>query len=163
MGRVAKVTKTIDDALALYAKGKSQRECEKLTGIPKSTIDRVSKKRGIVKGQMGQIIADKVRVESEIGALPPHQAELVTNEVDKILSGMDFYQSEARAVVKAGVKSYKKAPDPNTMKSVVDGMKSAMQVEGLQPFFQSAGSTNIQNNIENNVITQISRVIVDQR
>lgn len=44
------MAKTIDDALALFAAGKSPRECEKLTGIPATTINRKAKERGIIKG-----------------------------------------------------------------------------------------------------------------
>lgn len=150
-------------AKAMFEGGSSLREIEKALNIPFTTVGYQSKARGWKKEGLVQLISDSARVTAEINILDIEQKELVTREVNKILSGMDFYQSEARAVVKAGVKSYKKAPDPNAMKSVVDGMKSAMQVEGLQPFFQNASSTNIQNNIENNVITQISRVIVDQR
>jgi hypothetical protein len=44
------MAKTIDEALALFAAGKSPRECEKLTRFSASTISRKAKERGIIKG-----------------------------------------------------------------------------------------------------------------
>jgi hypothetical protein len=146
------MAKTIDDAIALLASGKSQRECEKLTGIPRSTIDREAKKRGIAKGSMGQLISDKVRVESEIGALSEPMQLLVNAEVIKQLDGMDFYATNARKVIKVGIIAYSKAPSPMGMKTVIDGMKSAMQVEGLVPFHPSSAA--ITNNNANQVVVE---------
>jgi hypothetical protein len=87
------VAKTIDDAVNLFATGKSSRECEKLTGIPKSTVDREAKKRGVVKGSVGHLIADKVKVEAEIGTLPGTLRTLVNDEVDKKLKMLEFFDN----------------------------------------------------------------------
>jgi hypothetical protein len=142
--------KTIDEALALFASGKSPRECEKLTGIPKTTIDREAKKRGIAKGSLGQLIIDKVRVEAEIGTLSVPELAVVTSEVNKQLEGMEFYQTHARKAVKMGLVALSKDPTPVGMKTVLDGMKSGMQVEGLVPFYPNATSINNTNAKNNN-------------
>jgi hypothetical protein len=158
------VAKTIDDALNLFATGKSSRECEKLTGIPKSTVDREAKKRGVIKGSVGHLIADKVKVEAEIGTLPGTLKTLVNDEVNKQLAGMEFYQTNARKAVKMGLIALSKNPTESGMKTVLDGMKSGMQVEGLVPFYPSSSvfnNVNAQNNEEK--IVKIEQVIVDSR
>ena len=134
--------KTIDDALALFSTGKSPRECEKLTGIPATTIDRHAKKRGIIKGSVEQLIKDTVRVRSEFGEQCDAVQDLIQMEVDKQLAGMEFYRTHARKVVKIGFKSFAEAPSETGMKTVLDGMKSGMQVEGLVPFYPSAQTIN---------------------
>ena len=136
------MAKTIEDAVALFASGKSPRECEKLTGIPKTTVDRAVKKRGIKKGKLGQLIADKVRVDAEMGALSDPEKAVVTREVAKHMEGMEFYSTTARKVVDIGVKAYKADPSAMGMKTVLDGMKSGMQVEGVVPFYPTPSTTN---------------------
>jgi hypothetical protein len=87
--------KTIEDALDQFAMGKSSRECEKLTGIPKTTVDREAKKRGIIKGSVGTLIADKVKVEAEIGTLPGTLRTLVNDEVDKQIKMLAFFNDSS--------------------------------------------------------------------
>ena len=89
------MAKTIEDALNLFAIGKSSRECEKLTGIPKSTVDREAKKRGIIKGSVGHLIADKVKVEAEIGTLPGTLSTLINDEADKQIKMLAFFNDSS--------------------------------------------------------------------
>lgn len=152
------MAKTIDDALALFATGKSPRECEKLTGIPKSTIDREAKKRGVIKGSMGQLIADKVRVEAEIGTLDGTLRDVVNNEVNKQLEGLEFYATNARKVAKMGMVALSKDNTPANSKVVMEMMKTGMIVEGIVPFYSNSTTINNTNAQQNNPIF-MTRVI----
>lgn len=140
------MAKTIDDALALLASGKSTRECEKLTGIPATTISRKAKERGIVKGSVAQLISDTVRVSQEIGAQDGAVQEFIKEEVTRRLDGMEFYASNARKAVKMGLSALSQAPSPLGMKIVLDGMKTGMIVEGLVPFYSNQVVQQEQNN-----------------
>jgi hypothetical protein len=131
------MAKTVDDALVLLASGKSPRECEKLTGIPATTISRKAKERGIVKGSVAQLISDTVRVSQEIGAQDGAVQEFIKEEVTRRLDGMEFYASNARKAVKMGLSALSQAPSPMGMKIVLDGMKTGMIVEGLVPFYST--------------------------
>lgn len=147
-------TKSLDEALNLYAIGKSIRECEKLTGIPKSTIDREAKNRGIIKGSVGHLITDKIKVEAEIGTLPGTLRDTINEEVDKQLAGMEFYATNARKAVKIGLAALSKEPTPMNTKTVLDAMKNGMIVEGLVPFYPNAP---VINNAQQN-IASLSRI-----
>jgi hypothetical protein len=149
---------TLDEALALLATGKSFRECEKETRIPKSIIDREAKKLGIIKGSAGHLIDDKVKIEAEIGTLSVPLRDIINLEVKRQLDGMDFYQSQARKVVKLGIEALKQSPSESGMKTVLDGMKSGMQVEGLVPFYPNSTINNV--NAQQNV-TEKPRTIED--
>ena len=75
----------------------------------------------------------------------------VHNElVAKQLEGMDFYATHARKVVKMGMVALSKDPTPIGMKTVLDGMKSGMQVEGIVPFYPNAQTINNTNAQQNN-------------
>jgi hypothetical protein len=151
-------------AKALREAGKSFREIEKLLNIPFVTISDRSKKEGWEAGKTEQLIIDAVRVESEIRTLETVQKEVVTKEVTKRLAAMDFYSSKARDTVELGFKSFKVDPTPLGMKTILDGLKSGMQVEGLVPFYPSSSvfnNVNAQNNEEK--IVKIEQVIVDSR
>ena len=134
--------KTIDEALALFASGKSPRECEKLTGISATTINRKAKQKGVVKGAVTHLITDAVKVGAEIGALNGAVRQVVTDEVSRQLEGMEFYATNARKAVKIGLAALSKDPTPAGMKIVIDGMKTGMIVEGLVPFYPSSGTIN---------------------
>ena len=140
---MAKKAKTIEEALALFASGKSPRECEKLTGIPATTIRRHAKERGIIKGAVEQLIKDTVRVKADFGAQNGAVQELIQNEVNKQLEGMMFYSTNARKVLKMGLKAFAQDPSEQGMKTVLEGMKTGMQVEGLVPFYPSATINNV--------------------
>ena len=145
------MAKTIDDALGLYASGKSLRECEKLTRIPKSTIDYEAKKRGIVKGSIGQLIEDKTRVEAVIRTLDPILSNIVQDEVARRLEGMTFYASKAREAVDIGFKTFKGSPSEAGAKTMLESCKLGMQVEGLVPFYPSSTTTITNTNaLQNN-------------
>jgi hypothetical protein len=139
---MARQNKTMDDALALFASGKSPRECEKLTGYPATTISRKAKEQGIIKGSVAQLINDSVRVAIEVGAQNGAVKELIKSEVSKQLEGMAFYSNQARKAVKIGMDALKQEPTVAGMKTVLDGMKTGMIVEGLVPFYPNASVIN---------------------
>jgi hypothetical protein len=121
----------------------------------KSQISRKAAREGWKKGtEKQQLVNIEVQTKQSFKDIKEQKAKLSVEERDVInelvnekLAGLDFYQTTAREVVKAGVEEYKKEPTAYMMKPVIDGLKGAMQVEGLQPFFQNAPSTNIQNNV----------------
>ncbi|CAK0772834.1 hypothetical protein CCP3SC15_4650002 [Gammaproteobacteria bacterium] len=129
-------------AKALFTKGKSYREIGELLNIPFSTVRDKAKSGGWTKGELAQVIADTVKAEAAIRTLEPAQQDIVRNEVSKQLEGMEFYATHARKVVKMGMVAYSKDPTPIGMKTVLDGMKSGMQVEGIVPFYPNAQTIN---------------------
>lgn len=143
------MAKTIDDALALFAAGKSPRECEKLTGIPATTINRKAKERGIIKGSVVQLISDAVRVGAEFGAQNGAVRDLIQTEVSRQLEGMEFYATNARKVAKMGMVALSKDNTPANSKVVMEMMKTGMIVEGIVPFYPNAiiNNTNAQQNV----------------
>jgi hypothetical protein len=148
---MAKVSqKKWDQARTLFELGKSYREIEKETGIPFATVSYRQKKEGWCAGKLNELISEKVRVEADILNMEPAQQVIIAQEVAHRLSGMQFYSTEARKVVKKGVESFMADPNPNGMKTTLDGMKSGMQVEGLVPFYQSAQQINNTNAQQNN-------------
>jgi hypothetical protein len=144
------MSKTLDDAIALFRAGHSPRECEKLTGINFMKVVREAKKRGVEKGDLIQLTSSIARDTKEFVTLSVTDKQIVTECVAKHLEGMKFYSTEARNVVKKGVESFMADPNPNGMKTTLDGMKSGMQVEGLVPFYQSAQQINNTNAQQNN-------------
>ena len=72
---------------------------------------------------------------------------------------MEFYQTHARKAVKMGLIALSKNPTEYGMKTVLDGMKSGMQVEGLVPFYPNA--TQITNANNNQQIVEIKRTYVN--
>ena len=143
------MAKTIDDALALFAAGKSPRECEKLTGIPATTINRKAKERGITKGSVVQLISDAVRVGAEFGAQNGAVQEVIQKEVSKQLEGLEFYATNARKVAKMGMVALSKDNTPANSKVVMEMMKTGMIVEGIVPYYPNAiiNNTNAQQNV----------------
>lgn len=150
------MAKTIDEALALLASGKSPRECEKLTGISATTIRRKATERGVVKGEVAQLITDTVRVSAEIGAQNGAVQELIQSEVSKQLEGMEFYASNARKIVKIGMVAFSKDPTPLGMKNTLEAMKTGMVVEGLVPFHPNAAVINNTNAQQNNISSAVT-------
>jgi hypothetical protein len=143
------MAKTIDEALALFAAGKSPRECEKLTGIPATTINRKAKERGIIKGSVARLITDAVRVGAEFGAQSGAVQEVIQTEVSKQLEGLEFYATNARKVAKMGMVALSKDNTPSNSKVVMEMMKTGMQVEGIVPYYPNAviNNTNAQQNV----------------
>ena len=143
------MAKTIDEALALFAAGKSPRECEKLTGIPATTINRKAKERGIIKGSVARLITDAVRVGAEFGAQSGAVQEVIQTEVSKQLEGLEFYATNARKVAKMGMVALSKDNTPANSKVVMEMMKTGMQVEGIVPYYPNAviNNTNAQQNV----------------
>lgn len=140
------MAKSIDEALALFASGKSPRECEKLTRIPATTIIRKAKEQGIVKGSVAHLVQDIARVSAEFGAQNGAVKEVIKSEVAKQLEGMQFYSTLTRKVVESGTDSFLAEPSPIAMKPVLDAMKAGMQIEGLVPFYPNAPQVNTQVN-----------------
>lgn len=138
-----------DKAKALYTNGKSYREIGELLNIPFSTVRDKAKASGWTKGVLAQVIADTVKVESEIRTLEPAQQDIVRSEVSKQLEGLEFYATNARKVAKMGMVALSKDNTPANSKVVMEMMKTGMIVEGIVPFYPNAiiNNTNAQQNV----------------
>ena len=147
-------------AKALREAGKSFREIEKLLNIPFMTISDRAKKEEWEAGKTVQLIKDTIRVEKEIRTLETVQQNVVRDEVARKLEGMEFYASHVRKVVKMGIVSLSKDATPLGMKNVVEGMKGAMQIEGIVPFYPNAVVLN-NSNTNTQQIGGITRTYVD--
>lgn len=138
-------------ARALYEAGKSLREIEKETKINYRTVDRMAKKETWNQGGLSQLIHDTARVKAEFVTLEMSQQAIVSKEVARILDGKEFYATNARKAVKMGLVALSKDPTPAGMKTVMDGMKTGMIVEGLVPFYPAPASiSNTNTNAQQN-------------
>jgi hypothetical protein len=91
---------------------------------------------------VAQLITDSVRVAAEVGVQNGAVKELIKSEVSKQLEGMAFYSNQARKAVKIGMDALKQEPTVAGMKTVLEGMKTGMIVEGLVPFYPNASVIN---------------------
>ncbi len=137
-------------AKALYGNGKSLREIEKAVGIPYKTVEYRAKKEGWSSTEVARAIQDKVRVEAAILHMDVAQQEIVQQEVQKQLEGMQFYSKNARIVAKIALKTLTEQPCPMNAKTTMATLKEGLIVEGLVPFYPNAqmiNNTNAQQNI----------------
>jgi len=93
----------LESALADYASGLSLRECEKMNNVNYKKIEREVKKRGIEKGELSQIITEKIRVDSQVSRLCDSQRNKVNKEVEKRLKHIEFFSSAAVKNVRAAM------------------------------------------------------------
>ena len=90
--------------------------------------------------------------------------DIVNREVDKQLEGMEFYSNSARELAKIGLAAVRKEPTPLGMKTVMDGMKTGMIVEGLVPFYPNAAlvnNTNAQQINQSQLLKEIAECLPD--
>jgi uncharacterized protein YlzI (FlbEa/FlbD family) len=92
---MAKNADRMEEALSLLKSGKSFRECEKLTGVSYKRVERESKKRGIEKGALSQLIQEKTRVETEYVTLCDTDKRIVSQEVDERVRQIQFFNEAA--------------------------------------------------------------------
>ena len=141
-------------ARALFEAGKSLREISKDTHIDHSSIGKRAKKEGWGVDKLPRLIADGVKVHEEISTLNIPQRGVVEAEIARIVEAKKFYATNARKVVKYGVAALSAEPTAQSMKTVLDGMKTGMIVEGLVPFYPdkttvAISNTNAQQNNSN--------------
>jgi len=145
------ITKTLDDAIALYRQGHSPRECDRLTGVNYKKIEREAKRLGIVKGDLSHLTERIVKDTSDFVSLDVANQDAVRHEVAKKLEGLQFYQENGRKAVKIGLMAFSKDPTPQGMKATLEAMKIGMIVEGLVPFYPTAATINNTNAQQINV------------
>jgi len=136
------MTKTIDDAIALYRAGHSLRDCEKLTGINYRKVEREAKKRGVEKGDLSQLTSSIAKNTAEFVTLSVTEQDSVTKEVAKQLEGMQFYTTHARIVSKIALKSLQADMTPQNAKTTMATLKDGLIVEGIVPFYPNAPTIN---------------------
>lgn len=147
---------TLEDALALFASGKSPRECEKLTEIPATTIARNAKARGIKKGSVAQLIGDAARVRLEIGALDAPVAQVVNDAVDELTANEIMIRNLTnKNMAGVGVKldnhtelnmlDHKNAQDLIDKASITLGVNE-----------RHAKPANVQQNTQNNTVARVT-------
>jgi len=144
-----------EKAKALYSNGKSLREIEKAVGIPYKTVEYRAKKEGWSSTEVAQAIQDKVRVEAAILHMDVAQQDLVQQEVQKQLEGMQFYNTHARIVSKIALKSLQADMTPQNAKTTMATLKEGLVVEGLVPFYPAAA--NVSANANAQTVVMISQ------
>ena len=150
-------------ARALYEAGKSLREISKDTHIDNSNISKRAKKENWSRTGLPELIADAVRVHEEITALELPQQGVVTAEIARILEAKKFYATNARKVVKYGISALSAEPTAQSMKTVLDGMKTGMIVEGLVPFYPDKTTVAISNtNAQQNNTSSMTEAELDR-
>jgi hypothetical protein len=139
-----------DKAKALYTNGKSYREIGELLQIPFSTVRDKAKSEGWKKGELAQVILDKIKVETEIRTLEPAQQDIVRSEVNKQLEAMEFYSTNARKVAKVALSGLSKEMTPAAAKTTMEVLHKGMVVEGVVPYYPNAPTINNTNAQQNN-------------
>jgi hypothetical protein len=137
-------------ARAIFEAGKSYRDISKELKIPVSTLSDRARIEGWSKGILGQLIVDSVRVEADIRTLETEQQATVRAAISKQLEGMEFYATNARKIIKMGMHAYAQSPSESGMKTIIEGMKTGMQVEGLVPYYPNQPVINNTNAQQNN-------------
>jgi hypothetical protein len=85
----------MDAACAYYESGKSLRECEAITGLNYKTISNESKRRGLKKGRLSQLIVDKAAVDSQLVTLSPATKGIIESEAILRQKHIEFFNSAA--------------------------------------------------------------------
>lgn len=80
----------IEQAMALFRSGKSIRECDKLTGVNYKKIEREAKQRGLVKGDLSQLVDDMTETQAKFVTLCDMEKQVVTKEVDDRIKHIEF-------------------------------------------------------------------------
>jgi predicted DNA-binding protein YlxM (UPF0122 family) len=141
---VAKISeKQWAKAKLLFENGDSLRKIAAATEINHQTISDRAKKEGWKPDKIDIIIREQTRVEAKFLTLEKNEQDFVREQVNKQLEGLLFYSTNARKAVKMGLVALSKNPTESGMKTVLDGMKSGMQVEGLVPFYPNATINNV--------------------
>lgn len=137
-------------AEALRKAGKSYGSIAKELNIPMTTLHDRSKKNEWDSNKTEGLIADAVRVESQIRMLEPEQSEVVRKEVEKILEARDFYATNARKVAKAALSGLAKDVSPMNAKTTMEVLHKGLVVEGVVPYYPNATTINNTNAQQNN-------------
>lgn len=85
----------MEEALSHVKSGKSFRQAYLLTGVNYKKIEREAAKRGIKKGDLSQIIAEKTMVETKFVSLCDSDKTIVNDIVDERIKHIQFFNHAA--------------------------------------------------------------------
>lgn len=145
------MSKTLNDAVALYRMGKSPAQCEKLTGIHYKKIEREVKKLGVLKGDVSSLTSDLARDVGNFVKLPIEVQALVSSEVAR-LNHFKGLRDEVADLAFTKLKDSIVNCENNEIKGIVDALDKLCVTTEIAPRFSNVGSVinnvNAQQNVE---------------
>lgn len=130
-----------DKARALFEAGKSLRDIEQQTKIPKGTIEYRAKKENWQKGFLGQLIVDKSTVDAQFQSLNQTQKTVVLNEVERLNKLKDFFSDKAIDVSNVALKSLERNPSTKAAFETMQTLEKGMKVSGVVPYYSNQANT----------------------
>ena len=135
-----------DKARALFEAGKSLRDIEQQTKIPKGTIEYRAKKEDWQKGCLGQLITDKSSVDAKFQSLNQTQKTVVLNEVERLNKLKEFFSDKAIEVSNVALKSLERNPSTKAAFETMQTLEKGMKVSGVVPFYPNQKKASENNN-----------------
>lgn len=90
----------LEDAMGYYEMGKSCQECENLTGINLKRVEREAKKRGLSRGNLVELVENKVAIDVQMSKMTPQTRYIVENEAQIRQKHIEFFNNAALSNVK---------------------------------------------------------------
>jgi len=129
MARITKKDKNdprrMDEAVSLYGMGKSTREIEKLTGINNRTVAREATRRGVLKGQLEEIVADLsqtetklTQIDAKLSQMPVIMSQMIKDTAEARKLQIEFFNNAALSVVSEAMAM--EAPDLHAGKAKME-------------------------------------------
>lgn len=101
----------IEQALQLFKTGHSLRECEKITEVGYKRIEREAKARGIVKGELSQLLEDSVKVAAATVTLCDKDREFLSHAVTERTKHLTFFNKAGMILASTAVKRVQAEPN----------------------------------------------------
>ncbi len=137
-----------DEARALYKAGKSLREIEKETGIPRPSIDRRAKKEGWTKDELRQLVAGMTRDKVVFETLNETEQKVVSKIVTEDASREIKFKSMRDKIAEKAFKRIDSELDlceVQHIKPLIEAADKTCVMAEIAPRFNANAGTNITN------------------
>jgi hypothetical protein len=132
---VAKKTYDWEQAKALYGMGKTPRQIEHELKIPKTSVERTIIRDGWIKGELGQVVQDVVRVSEVLGQKSGAERGAVQNEAERILKAKGYIENVTLMGLKRLSQLLPVEPKISEVKAGIEGAKTAMVTLGVVDYY----------------------------
>ena len=127
-----------DRAKALWGLGKTIREIEAQTKIPRSTIERQAKKEGWGKGSLGQLVTDTVRLAEDFGSKSGTERDIVQDEAERILRAKGAIEKVSLLAIKRISQLIPEEDNLGMLNQGMNALKTAMITTGAVDYYPKA-------------------------
>ncbi len=127
-------------AKSLYGLGKTDRQIEDDTGIPRATMQRMAKKEGWIKGNLSQAITSGLQYAHELSQKSEPEIRAVQNEVERIAKAKGYIANVAMQAIKATSKAIQAMEDSGEydltkLNHGTQALKTAMIPAGVVDYY----------------------------